>query len=353
MKRSYAVALREATACVSPRRAWGMSAEPGAVHRATVDARMLQFVIASLPAVLVGLWSQGAALTQAAVLESFLIGLASFAPLLAVAIVVCLAWEVVFARMLDRPADAGWLMTAWLYTALLPPWMPLQVAALGITVGVVFGSHIFGGTGRYLVSPALLGAAFVNVSYPSLFAEALWRENLGAAPVWDRIANGDVAELAQSDITWTSVFAGAEVAVFGVPSALLCVLGAAYLTARGVASWRTVAGGIAGLILVSFLLNTFGSAETRIPWHWHLATGSVAFGLAFIATDPTTMPLTKLTRWVHGFLIGALTVVIRTAVPAHPEATLNALLFASLCIPLLDHIIVGARKRAMHRGVRV
>lgn len=350
--RAYTDVLREAIACVADRRAYGIRALPGATQRASVDGRMLQFVLASLPAVVVGLWSQGAALSDAGVLESLLIGLASFVPLLAVAIAVCLCWEVVFARMLDRPADAGWLMTAWLYVALLPPWMPPLVAALGLTVGVVLGSHIFGGSGRYLVSPALLGAAFVNISYPSLFSEDIWLENLNAAPAWISLGNGGVAALDDLGITWTSVFAGAEVGVFGAPSALLCLLGSAWLAGRGVASWRTIAGGIAGVFLAATLLNPFGAAESQIPWHWHLATGSLAFGLAFIATDPTTMPLTKLARWVHGGLIGALAVIIRVAVPAHPEATLSALLFASLCIPLLDHVVVAVRKRAARPVVR-
>jgi Na+-transporting NADH:ubiquinone oxidoreductase subunit B len=97
-------------------------------------------------------------------------------------------------------------------------------------------------------------------------------------------------------------------------------------------------------------LETAGVGDGLIPWYWHLATGSFAFGLAFIATDPTTMPLTKLARWLHGGLAGVMLVVIRMASPAHPEATLSALLIAGLCIPLLDHLVVAVHARRLRRA---
>ncbi|MGD2167274.1 MAG: RnfABCDGE type electron transport complex subunit D [Gammaproteobacteria bacterium] len=347
-RRSYPEVLREAIACIADRRAYGFRIAGGA-HRVSADARMLQIVVASLPAVLVGLWSQGAALRGGGLFESILTGLSSFVPLLALALAVSLFWEVVFARVLDRPADAAWLMSAWLYAALLPPWVPSLVVILGLSVGVVFGSHIFGGTGRYLVSPALLGAAFINISYPSLFAAEIWQETFGELPAWVSVADGGVASLTASGANWTGVFLGAEVGPFGAPSALLCLLGAAWLAVRGIVSWRTLAGAMAGMFLSAALFGSGGDAGSGIPWYWHLASGSFAFGLAFIATDPTTMPLTKAARWMHGVLIGALIVTIRTAVPAHPEATLNTLLFAGLCIPLFDHVVVAASKRARHR----
>lgn len=312
MKRSHGQVLQASLASAWNGCVWRRSDRRA--HTLSVDRRMLQIVFASLPAVLVMLWSRGLGGGAVGHLDALLAGLEPFALLHVVALVVCLFWEVIFARMLDRPADAGWLMSAWLYAAILPPTVTPLVAALGITVGVVFGCHIFGGTGRYLVSPALLGAAFVSVSYPSLYAASSWQ------------------------------------AQTATPFALASFAGAAWLIARGVVSWRTIGGGAAAALLTAMLFSAASGESSVNPWYWHLVTGTFAFGLCFIATDPTTMPLTRPARWLHGLMCGALVVVIRSAVPAQPEGTLSALMFAGLCIALLDHAVIAASKRKMRRG---
>ena len=77
-----------------------------------------------------------------------------------------------------------------------------------------------------------------------------------------------------------------------------------------------------------------------MPWYAHLAVGYVAFGVAFLATDPSAAPLTRPARWAHGLLIGVLTVVIRVLDPTHPEGSLYALLLAGLSVPFLDYLVV-------------
>jgi Na+-transporting NADH:ubiquinone oxidoreductase subunit B len=373
--RSAADVLTEALARVVYPSPAATRAAPHVRAAESTDALLRQLVLASLPAVAVGLWSLGATIARTADggegpvlagwrrdfivlfdpnvtagwLDSFMIGLLYFLPLLLVSAAVCVFWEVVFAMTQARRADSAWLMTAWLYCALLPASVPLVAAAIGISFGYVFGSQIFGGTGRYLVSPALLGAAFLHVAFPTLFTAPAWVQAYGVAPTWTSLAAGGIGTLAESGATWIGVFAGREAAAFGAPSALACLLGGAYLCGRGVTSWRTIAGGLLGLMLASAALAAVDSPAAQIPWHWHLATGSFAFVLAFVATDPTTMPLTRLARWIHGGLFGALAILIRVANPDHPEGTLFALVLASLFTPLLDHVVVATRMRALRR----
>lgn len=319
--RAWQAVLREALACVvRPTSAGGALHVHGGVG---IDARHLQIVIASLPAVVVSLAATGSAGAEAAGtaagpgfwLPSFAAGLQQSLALLLLCLSLCLCWEVVFARLLGRAADAGWLVTAWLLAALLPPSLPLAAAAVAISFGAVFGAHVFGGTGRYLVSPALLGAVFAYVAYPAQIAAA------GPAGI-------------------------------DVPFALASGLGGVLLAVRGTASWRTLAGGVLGALLAGAV---FGQAEVepeRAVWYGHLATGSFAFGLAFIATDPTTLPLTRAARWLHGLTIGVLSVLIRTANPQLHDAVVYVLLLAALFVPLFDHVVVALCMRALRSGAR-
>lgn len=340
----------------------------------STDRVLRWFVIASLPAVLVGAWSLGAETSVAlsaggslgglrgavfgalgadsagGSIVSLAMGLSYWLPLFAVALIVCLGWEVVFATSRRRPVDPGVLMTAWVFSALLPATMPLTMAAIGISFGVVLGSHIFGGTGRYLVSPALLAVVFLTIAYPDLFDSGAWLPVEGAARTWSLLAEQGVDGLVSAGRSWTGVFAGREIGALGAPSALACLAGSGLLIARGAASWRTIAGALIGSALALYLLSASDDPAAQIPWRWQLATGYFAFGLAFVATDPTTTPLTAAGRWLHGGMFGALVVLIRVANPEHPEGTLLALVLASLFTPLVDHIVVAAGARSAKRA---
>ena len=137
-------------------------------------------------------------------------------------------------------------------------------------------------------------------------------------------------------MSWAALFIGSETGALGTSSALAALLGAAYLIARKISAIGIVAGALVGLLVAGEL---FG----EIPSFWHLALGSFAFTLAFIATDPTMQPRTSVGCWAYGMLFGALVVVLRMADPARPEATVAALLLASLCVPLIDHIAHSAK----------
>ncbi len=334
-----------------------------------VDSLLNAFVLASLPALVVGTWAWGSTVAGTFVageeiglvgwqawlvgaihgrgLPAIILGIGLFLPQLFVAIAVSLLVEVAFAIGRKRPVNAGWLTMAWLYALLLPPVSALYLVAIALVFGAVLGKHIFGGTGRYIVNPALLGVVFLQLGFPDAYASS------GVAGLivstWDAAVAGGAAAL--DELGWWNVFMGREIGAIGAASAAACLLGTIYLWFRGAASLRIAAGGLAGVGLAVISISAFADADTVLgfPIQWHLALGSLGFVLAFIAMDPTTMPATRAGRWIFGGLIGALTVLIRELNPEHLEGALTATLLASLCIPLIDHLTVRFHIRRQRR----
>lgn len=275
------------------------------------------FVSASLPAALLAAWYAGAA--PPAPTESgdwsqewlrLQAGLRLLLPMLAVAGLVGLAWERLFAVCRGRTPDAGWFMAAWLFVLLLPPATPLWLVALGMSFGALFGAHVFGGTGRYVASPAVVGALFLHFAYPSILA--------GALP-------------------WTTIAAYSAPATPGVPAyafLVTCAAGAFTLVASGATSARTLLGALLGLTMAAALHDALSVFD-------HAVLGSFAFCWAFLLTDPSTQALTRAGRWLHGALFGVLLVLIRAADPAAPDGVLFAVLLAGLLVPLFDYIALS------------
>ena len=240
-----------------------------------VQRLMNNFVIASLPCWLIGLWNLGEQTSFAmqaigmdrlegwrgdlletlgigynpdAVANCVAIGLLYFLPMLLTALLTGALWEALFAHRRGRAVDEGLLSIAWLLCLILPPTAPLYQVALGMSFAMVIGKAIFGGTGRYLVSPALLGMAFLTFSYPDLlFGPGAWIP----VPGYDEpttielaIEEGGVAALQSVGYTWRMLFLGNQPGPIGITSILGCALGAAYLIAMGTASWRIMAGSL-------------------------------------------------------------------------------------------------------------
>ena len=254
-------------------------------------------LIASLPAALIRAYDLGAQ-SRAWLL------------MLLCALAVSFGWAAVFARLRGRPVDPVWIPAAWLFSLMLPPTVPLGFAAVVLSFGLVFGCHVFGGSGRYLVNPALLGVVFLAIAYPT--------------------------------VAGTDASIGSEVDAIRIASVIASLIGAVYLVALKQASASIVAGGL-------IALTAGGALDSEMSWTAHLAAGHFAFALAFVATDPTTRPGTVSGSWVFGALFGLLVVAFRTLNPAHPEGSWAALLLASLFIPLIDHVarsFAGPRSRS-------
>jgi Na+-transporting NADH:ubiquinone oxidoreductase subunit B len=249
-----------------------------------------------------------------------------------------------------------------LFPLTLPPTIPLWQVALGISFGIVIGKEIFGGTGRNFLNPALTGRAFLYFAYPAQNSgDAVWTAISGvkeaavdamsaATPlvVAARQTAGKVeTALSEAGYTITNLFFGLYPDSIGASSTLLCLMGALVLITVGVASYRIILGDILGVLVMGFALNLMATEASSPYWSlnplYHLLMGGTAFGFAFMTTDPVSAPDLHLARWIYGFLIGALTVLIRVFNPAFPEGIMLAILFMNVFAPLLDHMIVKFR----------
>jgi Na+-transporting NADH:ubiquinone oxidoreductase subunit B len=362
----------------------------GSLHvrdAASVQSLFNSFVIASLPCWLIGIWNLGEqtnfAMSQlemqsapgwrgvlldtlgigydpASIGAAFVHGLLYFLPMFLVALATGAACEALFARLRRRSLDDGLLSIAWLYTLILPATAsPLQVA-LGMLFGIVIGKQIFGGTGRYLVNPSILGFAFLVFSYSELvFGQGAWIP----VPGYDEpttielaVEEGGVPALQSVGYEWWQLFVGNQPGPIGATSILGCLLGACYLIFVGAASGRIMLGSLLGLIAAVLLLGTFGPADDpmfAVPWTWHIVIGGWAFGTVFLATDPVAAATTNAGRWGFGIMVGALTIIVRVTNPSYYEGVLFAILLATIFSPLIDYIVVERNIRQRRRRLEV
>ena len=331
------------------------------------------FVLASLPAWLIGLWSlghqtnmaiidfqieevsgwrgwflaqSGIGFDPASIGACIAHGFLYFLPVIAVALAVGAFWEALFATVRKRPLDEGLLAIAWLFALMLPATVPMVQVALGMSFGIVFGKLIYGGSGRYLLSPALLGVAFLVFSYPTLFyAEGVWvpLANYDQPTVLELLTDeGGLGVVAAVDYSYWQLFLGDKPGAVGIVSTLGALIGGLFLMLTGVISWRLILGSVIGFIGVSLLSNAVAPDHTlfSVPWYWHMVMGGFVFGVVFIATDPVAGPMTNPGRWGFGILVGSLTMIIRLFNPSYYEGVMFAILLASIFSPLIDFVVI-------------
>ncbi len=277
-------------------------------------------------------------------------GLKIVLPLIAVSYAVGFFWEFLFAIVRKHNVSEGLLVSGLLFPLTLPPTLPLWQAAIGISFGIVIGKEVFGGTGRNFLNPALTARAFIFFAYPAQLSGNVWTADAvsGATPLaaaCTTALHGNAVDCLQhAGYSFSNLFFGLYPGSIGATSAFLCLLGAAFLIYVGVASYRTILGGIAGVLVTGYLLNALaavsGSALPMLKLNpvYHLVMGGFAFGIAYMSTDPVSSPGMPASRWIYGFAIGMLTVLIRVFNPAYVEGVMLAILFMNLFAPLLDQL---------------
>ncbi|MDM8542905.1 NADH:ubiquinone reductase (Na(+)-transporting) subunit B [Desulfococcaceae bacterium HSG9] len=330
--------------------------------------RFMSFVILALmPSFFFGIYNAGyqaliVSGSDSVFFPAFIKGLQIVLPLVIVSYTVGFFWELLFAVIRKKEISEGFLVTGLLFPMTLPPTIPLWQAAVGISFGVVIGKEIFGGTGRNILNPALTGRIFLFFAYPvRMSGNSVWTvidektpdAISGATPLAiAAITQPDQAidtVLSQAGYSFTKLFMGVYPGSIGETSALACLIGALLLIITGIASYRIIAGGVLGVLSIGWLLNIL-AADSSMAWQSlnpcsHLVMGGFAFGIAFMATDPVTAPGTDASKWIYGFAIGALTVLIRVFNPAYPEGVMLAIIFMNLFAPLLDYFTIKQRLR--------
>ncbi len=298
----------------------------------------------------------------ASLLANTVHGALYYLPVLIVTFAVGGAFEGLFAVVRRHEVNEGFLVTGMLFPLVLPPTIPLWQVAVGISFGVVVGKEIFGGTGYNVLNPALTARVFLFFAYPAqISGDAVWIAARTSADGYSgATALGDIAvHEAESgsgapldglaaiagDVSWMQAFLGDIPGSMGETSTLACLIGAAILIATGIGSWRIMAAAAAGTFAISLLLDLIESTTNpmlSVPFGWHVVLGGWAFGIVFMATDPVSAAQTNPGRYIYGFLVGVLAILIRTVNPAFPEGVMLGILFMNLFAPLIDHYVLKA-----------
>ena len=330
------------------------------IHDAIDSKRIMSMVvIALLPALLFGMYNIGyqnyaAAHQTGTLLEMFAYGFLVMLPKLLVSYVVGLGIEFAWAQWKGEEIQEGYLVSGIIIPMILPVGCPIWMIAIAVAFAVIIGKEIFGGTGMNIFNVALVARAFLFFSYPTkMSGDTVWVADSTIFGLGNNLADGFTAATPLGQIAaGTPVSAQTCDAVLGfIPgsvgetSVVAIAIGAAILLWTGIASWRTMLSVFVGGSLLAIIFEQTGQS---IAWYEHLCYGGFAFGAVFMATDPVTSSRTNCGKYIYGFLIGALAVIIRVMNPGFPEGMMLAILFGNMMAPLIDYYVVDAniRKRA-------
>ena len=284
-------------------------------------------VIALMPALLFGMYNVGYQHfthtgTEGGFWEMFAYGFLAVLPKIIVSYVVGLGIEFVVAQWKKEEIQEGFLVSGMLIPMIVPVDCPLWILAIAVAFSVIFAKEVFGGTGMNVFNVALVTRAFLFFAYPTkMSGDAVW-------PV----------EASLSDMFW-----GFIPGSIGETSVVAILIGAVILLWTGIASWKTMISVFVGGAFMAFIFNQFGSetnAMAQMPWYEHLILGGFCFGAVFMATDPVTSARTETGKYIFGFLIGAMAIVIRVLNPGYPEGMMLAILLMNIFAPLIDYCVV-------------
>ncbi|MBX2980243.1 MAG: NADH:ubiquinone reductase (Na(+)-transporting) subunit B [Flavobacteriales bacterium] len=340
----------------------GHATTSGAHIRDGIDLKrtMSLVITAMIPCLLFGMWNVGhqhyLAIGEFTALgdgfwEKFLFGAIKVLPIVVVSYGVGLGIEFLFCSIKGHPIQEGFLVSGMLIPLVMPVGTPLWMVAIGTAFAVVIGKEVFGGTGMNILNVALTARAFLFFAYPTMLSgDKVWVSTDGQAVVdgfsgatsMGHAASGNMAGV----VPMMDSFWGFEAGSIGETSVVACLIGAAILLITGVGSWRIMLsvflGGLAMAGIFNWVGPMVGNAYMQIPMLHQLMLGSFFFGLVFMATDPVTATQTNTGKWIYGFLIGLLAILIRVVNPAYPEGMMLAILFMNVMAPLIDHYVVQA-----------
>ena len=307
-------------------------------------------------------------------LDNLWVGLWKILPLVIVSYVVGLAIEFIFCIIKGHEIEEGYLVTGMLVPLIVPVDLPLWMLAVAVAFGVVIGKEVFGGTGMNILNPALTIRAFLFFAYPTwMSGDKVWVhgadprvQDLAAGATPDAISGETIlGGLAQNKGTLNydvvDMFFGFIPGSVGETSTLLILLGGLFLIFTKIGSWRIMLSSVIGALVMGFIFNSVTGADVisegqkfydlmNIPFWQHLLIGGFAFGTVYMATDPVTASQTNKGKWIYGFLVGFISLLIRVFNPAYPEGVMLAILLMNVFAPTIDHYVIqGNVKKRMKR----
>ena len=349
----------------------GTVTSKGSHVRDAVDLKriMIIVVVALIPAALFGMWNvgyqHGLATGQSfGLFQNFWYGFLKVLPLYLVAYIVGLGIEFASAQIRNEEVNEGYLVSGMLIPLIVPVDVPLWTLAIAVAFAVLFGKEVFGGTGMNFLNPALLCRAFLFFAYPSkMSGSSVWVSVKGGESLIDGATGATPLSFASEGLdamnnagvqygmsAW-DMFAGLVPGSVGETSVIAILIGAVILLWTGVASWKIMVSSVAGALFVGWLGNFFGA--TDVPAYYQLLMGGFAFGTVFMATDPVTSAQTECGKWIYGFLIGALCVIVRLFNPGYAEGMMLAILLMNTFAPLIDHYVTDAAISRRAKKVKI
>jgi len=303
--------------------------------------------------------------------DNFILGVTTVLPLVVVSYGVGLLVEFIFAVIKGHEVEEGYLVTGMLVPLIVPIDTPLWMLAVGVVFGVVIGKEVFGGTGMNILNPALTIRAFLFFAYPTwMTGDKVWvHEGVQRAGTADAISGETIlgylaqgnSEAMYAKYDLSEMFFGFIPGSVGETSTFLILLGGLFLVFTKIASWRIMLSAVVGSLAMGLIFNAvvdFGWIPEYSKFYglmqfdfWkHLIVGGLAFGIVYMATDPVTGSQTNRGKWIYGFFIGFISVMIRVFNPGYPEGVFLAILLMNVFAPTIDHYVVqGNVRRRMKR----
>ena len=304
-----------------------------------------------------GIVRQASLLGNFLTFDNLMIGSIKVLPLVIVSYVVGLTVEFIFAVIKGHEVEEGYLVTGMLVPLIVPVDLPLWMLAVSVVFGVVIGKEVFGGTGMNILNPALTIRAFLFFAYPTwMSGDKVWvHDAVNRAGTPEAISGetilGSYAQNQDIIYSLSDMFYGFIPGSVGETSKLLIVFGALFLIFSKIGSWRIILSTLLGALVMGLIFN--GVVDSGIisdsskfyglmsvPYWQHLLIGSILFGAVFMATDPVTAAQTNKGKWIYGFLIGFISIMIRVFNPAYPEGVFLAILLMNVFAPTIDHFVV-------------
>jgi len=282
------------------------------------------------------------ALVPAAVFGVYNFGWRALA-VIAVSFAFGIATEAAFTLRQGKPFTSAVFVSSMLFSLIMPPSVPLWIVAVGIVFAITFGKMVFGGFGQNPYNPAMTGRCFIYISFP-IAMTSHWNQATDFFPrgldnwLVDAMTGATpmVAAEAGNAVSWWQALFGFTGGSIGETSAVLVILGGAYVVYKKWANWKLVASATISMVGLQSILYFTGM--TLVNPIYSLLTGGFLLGVFFMITDPVSAPRTDTGRWVTGAIVGICTVVIRTF-GNFAEGFMFALLLGNTFAPIIDYTV--------------
>ncbi len=325
------------------------------IHDAIDSKRIMSLVvIALMPALLFGMYNIGyqnyaaaGTLESASFFSIFFYGFFAVLPKILISYIVGLGIEFAWAQWKGEEIQEGYLVSGIIIPMIVPVNCPLWILALACAFAVIFAKEIFGGTGMNIFNVALVARAFLFFSYPQkMSGDSVWVSTDSILGLGNNLPDGFTAATPLGQIgqgvepssSICDMITGFIPGSIGETSVIAIALGAIILIFTGIASWKTIISVFVGGTVMGLIFSATG--QSTIPFYEHLILGGFAFGAVFMATDPVTSARTECGKYIYGFLIGAMAIIIRVMNPGYPEGMMLAILLMNMFAPLIDYCIV-------------